>query len=223
MRTNSHKPLAIGLVAGSLLFGAAAVDAEVTAPEIHACVHESTGSARLVEGAADCRANEHPTSWNVEGPAGPQGPAGDPGPQGVRGPQGETGPQGPVGPAGISATHLDRDPTFEQLLPREVATSMAHLQLPAGRYSLLGTTQVRGGGVDPAVVACGLTTGRAHTELRFPALGDAIDQAVVLQDWLVLDQPGFVTLLCSAHEGLPLAGNATLTASAVGAIVIADP
>ena len=79
---------------------------------IHACVHNITGSVRLIEPDGDCNRNETAVDWSITGPqgpqgaTGPQGPQGDPGPQGPQGdpgpqgPQGATGPQGSQGPPG---------------------------------------------------------------------------------------------------------------------------
>ncbi|HSL81619.1 MAG TPA: hypothetical protein VLF66_02510 [Thermoanaerobaculia bacterium] len=48
--------------------------AGLEAAEIHACVKENPeGNVRIVGDPDDCRPNERPLTWNVQGPAGPPG------------------------------------------------------------------------------------------------------------------------------------------------------
>src|SRR3990170_4989061 len=57
---------------------------------INACYVSSSGTLRIVDPAVtDCRHNELPISWSVQGPP---GPAGEPGQPGEPGAQGEPGP-----------------------------------------------------------------------------------------------------------------------------------
>ena len=66
--------------------------------EISACVGRN-GQVRIVDDIQNCKPQETPLQWNVQGPVGPQGdlgPTGPTGPQGPSGPQGEQGPAGPV-------------------------------------------------------------------------------------------------------------------------------
>jgi hypothetical protein len=67
---------------------------------IHACAKTGTGTLRVVASADECKSNETPVQWTVEGPQGPQGPQGPVGPEGPAGPQGPQGPQGVPGPVG---------------------------------------------------------------------------------------------------------------------------
>ncbi|HEX2296401.1 MAG TPA: phage tail protein [Actinomycetota bacterium] len=67
---------------------------------IHACAKTGTGALRVVSSGDECKSNETPMQWTVEGPQGPPGPQGPIGPQGPAGPQGPQGPQGIPGPAG---------------------------------------------------------------------------------------------------------------------------
>ena len=53
---------------------------------INACITKSTGQVRIVSTPAQCKSNEAPLTWNVNGPVGPQGPPGadgQPGPAGL--------------------------------------------------------------------------------------------------------------------------------------------
>ena len=43
---------------------------------IHACYNKSNGTVHIVNASSDCRRDELPVSWNVEGPAGPKGATG---------------------------------------------------------------------------------------------------------------------------------------------------
>jgi hypothetical protein len=56
---------------------------------IHACVNDTNGLLRVVEGPDDCRANEHSIAWSIGASQGPTGPS---------------GPQGPAGPSGQDGT-----------------------------------------------------------------------------------------------------------------------
>lgn len=74
-------------------------------PDVHACVANNTGTARIVSATARCYANEHAVEWSITGPQGPQGPQGDPGPAGPAGPQCLTGAAGAIGATGATAAN----------------------------------------------------------------------------------------------------------------------
>ena len=83
---------------------------------IQACVNNSDGTVRIIDAGGACLHDETPTSWNIEGPAGPQGPQGLLGPKGL---QGELGPQGASrGARETRVTPAFRDPRglLEKLL-----------------------------------------------------------------------------------------------------------
>ena len=71
----------------ALLFSAAA-----TAEVISACV-KPNGGMRIVAPGTECRGDETPISWNVQGPPGADGM------DGTDGMDGGTGPEGPPGPS----------------------------------------------------------------------------------------------------------------------------
>lgn len=88
---------------GILPFGSVFADGEILA-----CMNKE-GNLRVVEALENCKNNETPLYWNIQGgqgepgpqgPAGPQGAEGDAGPAGSQGAQGEQGPEGPQGPMG---------------------------------------------------------------------------------------------------------------------------
>src|SRR3989475_65604 len=91
---------AIALLAVLLLLCAAPAHAQ-SAPTVHACVNNSSGTIHIVAATATCSNNEIALAWNVTGPQGPAGPVGPTGPQGPAGPQGATGPAGPSGPTNV--------------------------------------------------------------------------------------------------------------------------
>lgn len=216
---------------GLLAVGAGTVSAVADVPngdgEITACRSAALGMLRVIDTEAGqrCRSGEKRLDWSQRGP---QGPTGSPGPTGPAGPSGEQGPAGPEGakgdngdqgPPGVSDAYIDRDETFTQLVFGEVATTMAALELPAGKYSVLAKARVSGGGVQETRVLCVLSPSeRVFQNMRFAAVAGGLEQTVVLQDLIVLDEPGRVSMMCSSHEGLSEAGNSSLTAIKVDAV-----
>jgi hypothetical protein len=94
---------------GTSALSTAQADSNTTGT-IHACVNNSTGQLRVVDGEP-CKNNEHPLDWNMQGPAGPQGPIG---PQGTAGlqmvagivtPEGEIAFGSPYGGTGFTLAH----------------------------------------------------------------------------------------------------------------------
>jgi len=77
-----------------IMAGATWVVAQNT--EISACVGRN-GQVRIVDSIQNCKSQETPLQWNVQGPAGIQG---DPGPAGPTGPQGPAGQKGDTGAPG---------------------------------------------------------------------------------------------------------------------------
>ena len=126
--------IALGIVV--VVAGGLAAVAYATIPDgqgvIHACYNSNNGDARIVDGAASCRTNETPLTWNQsgqqgspgpQGPQGPQGPSGVtgatgaqgiPGAPGATGAQGPAGPQGDPGPAGTTGTQGGQGPSGPQ-------------------------------------------------------------------------------------------------------------
>ena len=90
----------VAVIGTGLLLGAGLAWADDADATVHACVQEHSGKVRIVAAGEQCRHEETPISWNLEGPPGPPGPAGPPGPPGPPGPTGAPGPQGPAGPPG---------------------------------------------------------------------------------------------------------------------------
>jgi hypothetical protein len=103
--------------------------------EIHAC-YNPTGQIRIVESADDCKSQETPLTWNIEGQQGLPGPQGDPGPpgadgaDGAPGKDGADGAQGPQGEPGISE--------YEIVLNGPYYSSWVQAFCPAGKVVLGG-------------------------------------------------------------------------------------
>jgi hypothetical protein len=87
------------LMLGGVVAGGVAVAQTAGPATIVACVHNTNGNLRVVDGPDDCKRQETPLEWSRQGgsTAGPQGP------EGPQGPAGPEGPQGPQGPSGLSA------------------------------------------------------------------------------------------------------------------------
>jgi hypothetical protein len=105
---HSKAALIVGGLALATVTAVSASPAD-TAPTIHACVNNSSGTIFVVSATTACNNNSMAIQWNsqgVQGPAGPTGPAGPAGPQGPVGPagpqglKGDTGAAGPAGPQG---------------------------------------------------------------------------------------------------------------------------
>ena len=90
----------VGIVAAALAVGAVAggavtyVQAQSGSQVIRACAQNGSGAIQLLADGQQCKPNETPISWNV------QGPTGDTGAQGLKGDKGDPGPQGPSGLTG---------------------------------------------------------------------------------------------------------------------------
>jgi hypothetical protein len=97
----------IVLVIGGLGLGHAIHAHAQTHNVIHACIHQGSLYARLVNPRDTCKQNEVAVQWNIQGPQGLAGPQGVQGPQGVAGPGGPQGPpgeKGDLGPPGPQGT-----------------------------------------------------------------------------------------------------------------------
>lgn len=68
---------------------------------IHACVNDSTGVVRIVDGPGLCVGGETYVTWGTIGIQGPTGPAGTQGPPGVQGVAGTPGTRGAAGAPGV--------------------------------------------------------------------------------------------------------------------------
>jgi len=83
---------------------------------ITACVRNSNGEIRIVTQASDCKSNEQPLAWNLQGPVGPQGPP---------------GPEGPAGSVEFESRKGSFDPF---LLIFSTPMTLASIDLPEGDH-----------------------------------------------------------------------------------------
>jgi len=94
IKQRSSKRAPQTLVVSLTLIATAITFAAIPASDgtIHGCYRAQTGELRVIDTQRNeqCRANEQPLNWNVNGVPGVQGPPG---------PKGEPGEQGPPGPA----------------------------------------------------------------------------------------------------------------------------
>ena len=52
---------------------------------VHSCLKKKGGELKIIGADEDCKKNETPLEWNLQGPSGPQGDLGPQGPQGLIG------------------------------------------------------------------------------------------------------------------------------------------
>lgn len=229
---------ALGLAAAVATGGVAYAAIPSSDGVINGCRSEASGVLRVIDEVDSCRKGEQPLQWNQagpEGPAGPQGPQGPrgepgpegpqgprgeqglPGPQGEQGPQGIRGEQGPQGPAGVSAGYIDRQPNFVQVYPDLVPSpTILSLDLPAGQYALF--VKIRARSADGNEAFCGFVGKHGQGSERVDFAHNYQQQTIVINDLVVLDEPGSVRIACAGYTGLSEVGNATLTALAVGEV-----
>ncbi len=103
---NSTKAVVTAVIFSISLLGmitqAEAHGGNASATDVHACVKNNKGNARIVDVAEECGNKETATHWAIIGPAGADGINGVDGADGAVGPAGLAGADGAVGPAGIS-------------------------------------------------------------------------------------------------------------------------
>lgn len=232
---------AVALTVVAVLFvGGGVAWATVPAPDgvIHACIQGGDGKLRVVDPATDtCKKGEQAIDWNrvgpqgpqgfqgiqgiqgVEGPTGPAGQDGAPGPQGAQGPQGVSGSQGATGPqgsAGISDVYQTPSHSNTVYNIGGNGGDLAHLDLGAGSYLLLGTAGLGNSDGDTQQADCTLNTG---PQKAFVVLGGVSDggvfQSVTIQQVVSFQGNTRVIMHCHTYNGY---GNAVLSAIKVGAV-----
>ena len=121
------------LRAGALAMCVFGSYASAAADEIHACITKSSGQLRVVSTALQCKSNEAPLTWNVEGPVGPMGP------------QGVPGADGQPGPAGLVAAHQAEAPGAPSGTPLGSFTAgdlLTSMNLPAGNWAVFARVRI---------------------------------------------------------------------------------
>jgi YVTN family beta-propeller protein len=91
-----------------------------TGDTINAC-YDTKGQLRRVNSPAECKSNETPVAWDIQGPKGDKG---DPGPPGPQGPAGTQGPQGDKVDKGDPGEAPDLTPLLARLAALESFTGL---------------------------------------------------------------------------------------------------
>jgi hypothetical protein len=164
--------------------------------------------------------------------AGAAGAAGPPGPKGDRGDKGDKGLQGDPGPNGVVNAYLSPKPTTGAYVKID-GSVIATLNLPAGRYVILGRVLVAdtshlGGASSTAksyYADCSLSAGSDSDYNQLRGLyGGGLSGNVSPANLLVLhefDAAGAATLRCSSPSNEPAAwANARITAIQVRSTVV---
>jgi hypothetical protein len=206
MRGISRTRLAVVVAAVLALGGAATVWAGIPDANgtINGCYAKKRGKLRVVKSGKKCKKSEHALAWSQTGPAGPAGPKGDPG-----------------GAATIYTASGHRFLTGANY--REVTA----LDLPVGRYLLVGRGQALNQQADAEVVACNvydsagrhLDTGDA-TVPRASLIETFSYGTLTFQRAFELLAPQRVRVECIDGDGTDGVGVfITLTAIPVGAVI----
>lgn len=117
---------AVGLLAGAVPARALAGSGPVV---FHACVTNKNGTIKIVSASARCAAGQHKIFWNRIGP------------------RGRTGPKGPPGPVAA----FEKQVVLSIFLNSSSETTVASLNLPAGKFVISAASLAAFSGTAPAV------------------------------------------------------------------------
>ena len=196
------------VLAGTLLalvVGVASAAIPAEDGTITACV-DSKGGVKVIdtEAGATCGGGKTPVTWNQQGATGPEGPAGPTGPEGPAGPAGRTGPEGPQGPAGPSDAYF-RNEGDPPMLVGQVDTTVATLDLPAGRYMLFATVGLLDlVGTEPQFTVCnlsgGIEAGQWGIDTKSAWTRPDVNEEIVLMGPATLVRSDVVKVVCSGDD-----------------------
>lgn len=195
---------AVGLVAGAV----PALALSGTAPVVfHACVTSKTGAIRIVAAATRCASGQHKIFWNQIGPRGPQG---------VRGAKGAPGP----------ATAFEKQVVVNVTLNSSSETTVATLNLPAGKFVISAASLAGFSGTAPAVdgVECDILSPEggnavAATEVNLNQdPGESVGNAGVALTTAFSTGGGTMTFECIDSTDQASMSNTTLTAVQVNTL-----
>jgi hypothetical protein len=200
------RKLALGLIGGvaALALGSFAWAA---IPDgggvIHGCYDKHSGAIRVYDGSTNqpsgCTVKEAALDWNQ------------------RGPQGVPGPQGAKGDTGPSNGYVDAWSNAPVYIDGVQPTTVASLDLPAGRYVIFAKGSVAGNSGGNVLVQCTLTAGAGYdyTDVDFDA--DDHTGNVALTIGADLSAAGQAQLRCRALGGASnWASDAAISAVKVG-------
>jgi hypothetical protein len=99
-------------VAGALCLGMnmIATTFAQTPNTIYGCYKKGDGQLRRVDSLTECKKDEIPITWNIQGPKGDKGDTGAQGSPGIQGVKGDTGAQGQQGIQGLKGDKGDQGP-----------------------------------------------------------------------------------------------------------------
>jgi hypothetical protein len=168
---------------------------------ISGCYAKKGGKLRVVKAGKTCKKTERSLVWSQTGPAGAPGAKGPAGPKGVKGDPGTPS----VAYATVGSVELDDDGEI-----------VGELELPAGKYLLLGTALASNGNAEARDVTCVAGILPEVTE-TVPAEGSATFTAQFAIDLPAATSVGVFCFAPDTTELLDL--TMALTAVRVGSIV----
>jgi hypothetical protein len=197
---------AAGLVAGAVPALALSGSGPVV---FHACVTNKTGTIRIVSASTRCAAGQHKISWNQTGP---------------RGPRGLTGPKGPPGPV----AGFEKQVVVNVLLNSSSETTVASLNLPAGKFIISAASLAGFSGTAPAVdgVQCDILSPEGGNAVAATQVnlnqdsGEAVGNADVALTTAFTTAGGTMIFECMDSTDQASMSNTTLTAVQVKSLTV---
>jgi hypothetical protein len=167
-------------------YGSAAAD------EIHACITKTTGQLRVVSTTGQCKSNEAPLTWNVEGPVGPTGP---------QGPPGVDGQPGLVSAHQAEASGTPSGTPLGSFISGDLLTSM---NLPAGNWAIFARVRISSDASTEYAATCSIrvasppqTEDEIGTLETVPTSGLTNSKIVSMMAVTALTADGTVELRCN--------------------------
>jgi hypothetical protein len=201
------------LLAGCYLMNAGNASAQT----IYGCADKVSGQLRRINPPAECKNNEMPVNWSIQGPQGIQGI------QGIQGEKGETGATGAVGEPGLSKIYSASANGFQSLLtenPPALPQLLKQISLPAGNYFITAKINIYTSSTSNYFANCSLSKGPNINGVNgsdlldyssvdggftlYPFGGGTIGtsgtsgETISLSSVLTLAAPGNVDMRCSA-------------------------
>jgi hypothetical protein len=186
---------------------------------ITACMKKKTGKVRFINAqkGKKCTKKEKKVTFNQAGPQGEQGPVGPVGAQGEPGPS-----------AAYVATRTNAKSLSE--LTFVGGNNIVTLSLPAGSYTLQGTTSVKAMNAQTAVIDCQWSAS-GGTVTQVPqtgtALGSYTNQPFSVSATYTNAAAGTVSMVCWPKDSLPAtydgaaeAKGGIVTATRVGEVTV---
>ena len=195
---------AVGLIAGAVPALAIAGSGPVA---FHACVTSKNGTIRIVSASTRCGAGQHKIFWNQTGP---------------RGPRGQTGPKGAPGPVAGFETQV----VGNILLNSSSETTVASLNLPAGKFIISAASLAGFSGTAPAVdgVECDILSPEGGNAVAATQVnlnqdpGESVGNADVALTTAFTTSGGTMIFECTDSTDQASMSNTTVTAVRVNSL-----